>query len=324
MSKRSNQVIDNALKFLAKYLETKDLIELIINQPGEIWLETRSGWIVKNDPKISREYLHSMGRNLATVNGQVFDEEHPLLSCTLPAPYHYRVQMVGEQINDHGFGVAIRVGAAMTLPLSAWFGDRKLSEHSGLDGKREKESFLDENLTVEENILRAIKHKKNILVAGGTSSGKTTFLNSILKLVDPDERIITIEDAKELVIDQPNNMRFLKAKGGTDIAKVTYVDLINTAMRSRPDRIILGELDIQNTLPFLRILNTGHGGSMATVHADGVEEAIEAISLNVSLSGAGGGDAEAITKYVRKAIDIVVHLHRADRSTYEATIKEIS
>jgi type IV secretion system protein VirB11 len=208
--------------------------------------------------------------------------------------------MVSDRVNDHGYGLAIRVGAAVTFELSKWFNEEEV-----------------------QILLDALATKKNILVAGGTSSGKTTFLNSLLRLVDMDERIITIEDARELVITQKNHTAFLKAKSGTDIARISYIDLINSAMRMRPDRIILGELDIQNSLPFLRILNTGHGGSMATVHADGVDEALEAIALNVSLSGQGTTDSAATLAYVKKAIDIVVHLHRVDRTTYEAKLEKI-
>jgi type IV secretion system protein VirB11 len=110
---------------------------------------------------------------------------------------------------------------------------------------------------------------------------------------------------------------------GTDTAKTTYKDLINSAVRLRPDRIILGELDIDNTLPFLRTLNTGHGGSMATLHADSANKAIEALTLNISLAGYGGNEA-MIGRYVKNAIDLIVHLKRESRSHYSASLLDLT
>jgi type IV secretion system protein VirB11 len=287
------------LEPLEKYLKTKNLVELMINKPQEVILETKSGFQTIRDPSMTLDYLESLAHQLAVAAGQKFGELHPILACALPAPYYYRVQIVGKTVVDSGFALAIRAGAANVYPLETWF----------------------DNQTADR-LLNAINNRKNVLIAGGTSSGKTTLLNSVIALLDPTERILTIEDAKELVLPHNNAVQLLKAKTGTDTAKISYKDLINSAVRLRPDRVILGELDIENTLPFLRTLNTGHGGSMATLHADSPEKAIEALTLNVALAGYGGNEA-MIERYVKSAIDLIVHLKRVNRSTYQATLKAI-
>lgn len=287
------------LEPLERYLKTKHLVELIINKPKEIVLETKSGFQTISDQNLTLEYLESLAHQLATHAGQKFGDLHPILACALPAPYYYRVQIVGKTVVDSGFALAIRAGAANVYPLETWF-----------------------SAEIVEQLMSALKQRKNILISGGTSSGKTTLLNSIVALLPLEERILTIEDAKELVLPQTNAVQLLKAKMGTDAAKIAYKDLINSAVRLRPDRIILGELDIDNTLPFLRVLNTGHGGSMATLHADSPDKAIEALTLNVSLAGYGASET-TIERYIKNAIDLIVHLRRESRSSYRATIKAI-
>jgi type IV secretion system protein VirB11 len=295
-----NLLVSRTLEPLEKYLKTKGLVELIINKPHEIILETSSGGFQTiKDPQITMDYLEGLAHQLAAYAGQKFGELHPILACALPAPYYYRVQIVGKTVVDSGFALAIRAGAANVYPLESWF-----------------------NAEALEQLLYALNNRKNLLIAGGTSSGKTTLLNSIIATLPISERILTIEDAKELVLPQTNAVQLLKAKTGTDAAKITYKDLINSAVRLRPDRIILGELDIENTLPFLRVLNTGHGGSMATLHADSPEKAIEALTLNVALAGYGGNEA-MIERYITNAIDLIVHLKRVNRSTYAAALKAI-
>jgi type IV secretion system protein VirB11 len=287
------------LEPLERYLNTKNLVELIINKPKEIVLETRSGFQTIKDATLTLDYLDSLAHQLATAAGQKFGDLHPILACTLPAPYHYRVQIVGKTVVDSGFALAIRAGAANVYPLETWFSDKEI-----------------------ETLMSALNNRKNILISGGTSSGKTTLLNSIIALLPIEERILTIEDAKELILPQTNVVQLLKAKMGTDAAKIAYKDLINSAVRLRPDRIILGELDIDNTLPFLRVLNTGHGGSMATLHADSPDKAIEALTLNVSLAGYGANET-MIERYIKNAIDLIVHLKRVNRAQYNAIIKSV-
>ena len=289
-------LIRQALAPLEPHFKTKDLVELCINKPYEVWLETRNGWISKTDKKLSLEWFHDFSTIIATHSEQKFDDFNPILSTHIPH-YGYRLQVTGGALVDSKMSLSIRVGTASLYPL---------------------DSYMNE---IESNRLRnAVLSSKTVLVAGGTSSGKTTFLNSLVDIIPHDQRIIAIEDTKELIVPHKNFTRMMKSKSGTDLAKTTYKDIINACMRLRPDRLLMGELDIENTMPFLRIINTGHGGSLATVHADSTAGAIDAIVLNARLSGAQGSDDD-IRRYALNSIDAIVHLHRESRSKYVATVE---
>jgi type IV secretion system protein VirB11 len=286
------------IKPLEKYFKIKGIIEICINEPGKIWIETLDGWQEKTDKELTLQKLIHFASVLATAKGQKFDEYTPFLATALPE-YGYRIQVVGGGLADSGISIAIRIAQAQRFELKNYMPKE--------DAKELKES---------------IKAGKTVLVAGGTSSGKTTLLNSMIRYIPQETRLVVIEDTKELIVDQPNAVRWLKSKTGTDVSQITYMDIINSAMRVRPDRILMGELDIQNTVPFLRLLNAGHGGSMATVHADGTKEAIDAIVLNSQLSGLQGGP-DLITQYTKKALDIVVFIKRESRRSFKAIAEYI-
>ena len=293
-----SEALKNKLKILDPYLKIKGLIELSINKPGEIWIETINGWQVKKDKKLTLTALDTLSRILATESGQIFSQEVPLLSLHLPF-YNYRLQVVSGSSVDSGFCLSIRAAAVIDTKLSDYFDKAQI-----------------------KLIKQMVQDRKNILVSGGTSSGKTTLLNTIIKEIDNHERIITIEDTKELIIRQPNHIRLIKSKTGSDIAKITYENLINASLRLRPDRILLGEIDIENTARFLRILNTGHAGSFATIHANSPTDAIDALIMNAKLAGFKSEDA-TVRQYATNYLDMIIQIKRIDRRTFKTIIKSI-
>jgi len=148
-----------------------------------------------------------------------------------------------------------------------------------------------------------------VLVSGGTSSGKTTFLNSLLKIVPAHERIVLVEDTPEIAVRQPNALGLTAVKGELGEARVGVDDLLQAALRLRPDRIIVGEIRGGEAVTFLRAINTGHPGSFTTVHANTPEGALEQIALMVMQGGLALPRAE-ILAYVRSVADVVVQLGR--------------
>lgn len=295
-------LLEKNFEILKPYLNKNGLVEVSINRPGEVWLETENeGWIFKKDKKLTLTKLTNLARNLATESGQDFDDETPMLSLSLPK-WGYRLQVISGSAVDSGFALSIRVGAAKEFPLTSWFGQEEIKQ-----------------------IKTLINNRKTILVSGGTSSGKTTLLNSLLREIDHQDRIITLEDSKELIVKQPNHVRLLKSKTGTDIANLNYKDFINAIMRFRPDRILLGEIDIENTPNFLRLVNTGHDGSFATIHANSIDGAISALVMNCTLVGWQGND-EKIKQYALAHIDAIIQVKRIinnGKRTFFAEIKEI-
>ena len=157
----------------------------------------------------------------------------------------------------------------------------------------------------------AVLARKNIVISGGTSTGKTTFLNALMREIPPDERLILIEDTPELVLRHANAVGLVAVRGRLGEASVGADDLLQASLRLRPDRIILGELRGAEAYSFLRAVNSGHPGSITTVHADSPAAAVEQIALMVLQAGANLQRSEIID-YVRGVVQVAVQLHRSN------------
>ena len=166
---------------------------------------------------------------------------------------------------------------------------------------------------VKDFIKQAILAKKNIIISGGTSTGKTTFLNAALKIIPSTERIITCEDAREIMIPHiPNRVHLIASKGGQGRAQVTMQDLIEACLRLRPDRLMLGELRGKEAFSFMRAVNTGHPGSISTLHADTPALAMEQLVLMIMQAGLGI-TRDQIKSYVENVINVIIQLKRGAR-----------
>ena len=294
-----SKLLENELRLLEPFLNTKNLIEVCINKPCEVWLETTDGWILKKAPALTIDALNGLLRVIANLSGQSFNDKNPILSTELPI-YGYRLQALKGSCVDTGISIAIRAGNSRVFPLV---------------------TYCDK--PTADRLIEYITQGKNILISGGTSTGKTTFLNSLIQYIPEDNRVITIENTKELNIPHENQVRLIKSKTSTDIAKISYANLIDSCMRLRPDRLLLGEIDVENTFTFLRILNTGHAGAMATLHANSSKEAIDALVMNAQLGGAGG-NSDLVRSYALKGIDVIIQLSRPNRNTYKAEVVMIN
>jgi type IV secretion system protein VirB11 len=155
----------------------------------------------------------------------------------------------------------------------------------------------------------AVRNAITMVISGGTSSGKTTFLNALLKEVPMNERVISIEDTRELRPPQPNHLALLASKGDQGMARVTIQDLLEASLRLRPDRLFLGEIRGAEAYSFLQAVNTGHPGSLTTLHADSPRGAFERIALATLQAGLGLTKAE-IMEYARFVVPIIVQLRR--------------
>jgi type IV secretion system protein VirB11 len=157
----------------------------------------------------------------------------------------------------------------------------------------------------------AITARKTILISGGTSTGKTTFLNSMLGEIPGEERVILVEDTPELRLPGANGVGLVAIKGELGEAKVTANELLQSALRLRPDRIVLGELRGAESVSFLRAINTGHPGSFSTIHANSLRGALDQLALMVMQTGIGLSRADTIA-YAASVIDLVVQLERTE------------
>jgi type IV secretion system protein VirB11 len=157
----------------------------------------------------------------------------------------------------------------------------------------------------------AVRQKRNILISGGTSTGKSTFLNALIREIPDRERLILIEDTPELQLRHDNAIGLIAARGQMGESLATSDDLLNASLRMRPDRIILGEIRGPEAFTFLRAINTGHPGSMSTIHADSPQRAVEQMALLVLQTGTQLG-REDVVSYVGSVVDIFVQLERRD------------
>ncbi len=311
----SLEALETYLSPLKHILDREGVSELSINRPGELWMEIRGDMTREEAPNLTFDHLKSLARLIAQSTSQMVSEEKPLLSATLPGGY--RVQVVFPPACETGtVAFSIRKQTIMNLDLDAYeklgaFDNTAVRE---IENKHDAElhRLLDAK-KIKEFLIAAIKVKKNIIISGGTSTGKTTFANAALKALPHEERIITVEDAREIQLEHhPNRVHLLVSKGGQGRADVTTQDQIEACLRLRPDRIIVGELRGKEAFSFLRAINTGHPGSIATLHADTPELAFEQLILMVMQAGLGM-DRQQISEYIRNVVEIVVQLKRGEK-----------
>jgi type IV secretion system protein VirB11 len=286
--------------------------ELMINKPGEVWVEKKGDLRIEVVPEIDIDHLLGLGRLVAQSTDQRISEEFPLLSATLPNGY--RIQVVfPPAVEPNMAAFAIRKGSTMHLTLDKYAEMGAFDNTSTKGLKDENDTILADYINkgnIKEFIRHAVRCKKNIIISGGTSTGKTTFTNAALGEIPQEERLITVEDAREVILPHhKNRVHLLASKGGQGRAKVTTQDLIEACLRLRPDRIIVGELRGAEAFSFLRAINTGHPGSISTLHADAPAMALEQLKLMVMQAGLGM-PPEEIKKYILNVVDIVVQLKR--------------
>ena len=286
--------------------------EVCINKPGEAWVEKKGEIHNELIQSLDLEHLRGLATLIASSTEQKISEENPLLSATLPNGF--RVQVIIPPATEPGsIGMAIRKPSTMALDLDAYekmgaFANTAVEEVEDEDAKIMVQLLKEKH--IKDFLQKGVISKKNIIISGGTSTGKTTFTNAMLRAIPQNERLITCEDAREVQLtEHPNKLHLLASKGGQGRAKVSIQDLIEACLRLRPDRIIVGELRGAEAFSFLRAINTGHPGSISTLHADTPQMALEQLKLMVMQAGLGI-PPEQIMQYITHVIDVVVQLKR--------------
>ncbi len=305
--------LDAYLAPFMEWLEQESVTEILVNRPGEIWVEDASkpGMQRIKRAEIDNQLLQRLAEQVARISHQGINREHPLLAATLPDGA--RIQLVGPPATRANWALAIRRHRLLDLPLDTY--DR------GPIKARLKLEMPDPVERPIAYLRQAIAQRQTILISGGTSTGKTTFLNAMLREIPQDQRIIVVEDTAELKLPGDNGVGLIAVKGELGEAKVSANDLLQAALRLRPDRIVLGELRGTETVSFLRAINTGHPGSFSTVHANSPRGALEQIALMAMQTGIGLTRAETLD-YAASVIDIVVQLDRQDGNRGISAISE--
>lgn len=299
--------LDAYLEPFREWLDRDTVTEIMVNRPGEVWIEDASspGMQKLDVPAIDDRLVQRLAEQVARVSHQGINREHPLLGATLPAQNGHtgaRIQFCGPPAARKNWVMAIRRHRRLDLPLDAYdAGPLSAAEEMPMpDPQQQPIAFL----------RSAIQQRKTILISGGTSTGKTTFLNAMLGEIPGHERVVLVEDTPELKLPGANGVGLVAVKGELGEAKVTANELLQAALRLRPDRIVLGELRGAESVSFLRAINTGHPGSFSTIHANSLRGALEQLSLMVMQTGIGLTRSDTIA-YAASVIDVIVQLGRS-------------
>ena len=300
--------LDSYLAPLSSWLAQDDVTDIYINRPGEVWVDSLGGTVARHKAEaLDRAALHRLARQVAAASAQGINRENPLLAASLPDGS--RIQIVLPPATRGELAIAIRRHVVTDLDLDAY---RPAASRLKIEraASRTSQQSIPTNDAIAA-LREAVKQRRNILVSGGTSSGKTTFLNSLLREVPQDERLILIEDAAELQLRHENAVGLIATRGGQGEAAIDADDLLIAALRMRPDRIILGEIRGHEALTFLRAVNTGHPGSLSTIHADSPERAIDQLAL-LTLQAGLQLRWDDVVQYISRSIDYIVQLKRSD------------
>lgn len=313
-------LLENLLQKLSPYLGDKTITDISINKPGEIWLDNSQSPLRVEIPELTFHHCMALAHQIATYSEQIVSEEQPLLSAHLPTGE--RIQMVLSpatwwlnELNSPQPTLAMSIRKLHTASMRleeyemgggfARVGIRHESDQKVLDTLHnlyDKKSYA--------ALLRfAVKNYQTILVSGATYSGKTSFLNMLLKEIPLHERLITIEDVPELHVPHPNRVRLFYSRGKQGRAAIQASDLVLATLRMRPDRVILGELRGDDAIHWLTAANSGHPGTLATLHADEPRMALDKLTLMV-MAYQQNLSRKEVYQYVTSIVDIVVQLKR--------------
>lgn len=316
MAPLSNEFLDYQYEVLGlrEFMASPDVTEICINRPGEIYLERRGGWQRVEVPSLTFERARQFCT--AVINesntGQRITDVDPVVSLTFPTGQ--RAQFVIPPACEAGrVSITIRLPSKQLKTLEQYqtdgFFDEIVEVRHGI-GEQDSELLeLRAARRYAEFFRKAVVNKKNIVVSGATGSGKTTFMKSLVNHIPADERLVTIEDARELFIAQPNVVHLLYSKGGQSTSNVSAKSCMEACLRMKPDRIILAELRGDESFYFIRNCASGHPGSITSCHAGSTEQTWDQLALMVKASSEGAGlEFETIKRLLRMTIDIVVHI----------------
>jgi type IV secretion system protein VirB11 len=302
------------LKILDVFLHNHDYTEIVINQPYEVITQSHEGWTYHDMPLVDYEYCFNLAKLIASYSKQKLDENNPVISATLP--YGQRIQIVIPPATKQGYvSITIRQHSRHEITLHDYEQQGFFKEcrdfKQGLTDHDQQLIALKQQGLIREFLELAVISKKNIIISGSTGSGKTTFLKSLLQSIPQEERLISIENVDELRLSQTHNntVSLFYTAGGQGVSPLTQKELLQSSLRMKPDRIFLSELIRgEEAFYFLRNVNSGHPGSMTTMHANSPKMAIEQLVLFLKEAGAGFNRQEA-KELILMCVDIIIQIH---------------
>lgn len=291
---------------LDSIMNDDSVTEVMINGSQEIFIEKAGKLMRLGEAFESEEKLLDIIQRIVALAGREVNQANPIVDTRLPDGS--RVNVVLPPISLKGSIVTIRKFSKEPMTVE------KLIEYGSITPQ------------IAEVLKLFVRAKYNIFICGGTGSGKTTFLNAVSNYIPGDERVITIEDSAELQIANVENLVSLETRNANTagVGEISIRDLIKSALRMRPDRIVVGEVRGAEALDMLQAMNTGHDGSLSTGHANSTRDMLSRLETMV-LTGADGLPLDAVRQQIASAVDIIVHLSRLrDRSRKTVEITEVA
>ncbi len=285
----SFEIILPFLRPIAPFLQDSEVSEIMVNPGGRVFVERQGTLTEATRVQLTEKNLQVAVRNIARLLGDDISEEQPILDARLPDGS--RVAAVIPPCSPHGTTLTIRKFRTGLYTVD------QLVEVGTL------------GVATLDHLCQSIERRQNILISGGTSTGKTTLLNALAGLLPAQDRVVIIEDTGELQLDKSNVVRFEARRALRDLPAVTIRDLLRATLRHRPDRILLGEVRGGEAYDLLQALNTGHAGSMCTIHANSAHQALSRLASCVLQSGVDLPYAAACHQ-IADSINLVVQLDR--------------
>ncbi|MDR1076570.1 MAG: P-type DNA transfer ATPase VirB11 [Xanthomonadaceae bacterium] len=316
VAKVSSEFLEYQYEILGilEYMNSPEVTEICINRPGELYLETNAGWRHVEVPTLTfdraRQFCTAVVNESNT--GQRITDVDPVVSLTFPTGE--RAQFVIPPACDPGkVSITIRLPSKQTKTLQQYkedgFFDEILEQVTDISDYDKELLELRAQRNYSEFFKKSVQYKKNVVVSGATGSGKTTFMKSLVNHIPDSERLVTIEDARELFIGQPNVVHLLYSKGGQSASNVTAKSCMEACLRMKPDRIILAELRGDESFYFIRNCASGHPGSITSCHSGSTAQTWDQLALMVKASAEGAGlEFDTIKRLLMMTIDIVVHI----------------
>jgi type IV secretion system protein VirB11 len=314
----------NRTASLRPLFEDDGVTEICVNGPDQVFALRQGSRFMErvSMPGLSERILKDFAELVAHYSDQDTSAEKPLLAASIPSEYtgqegrDFRIQIVQPPAVPRG-KIAIAIRKPSTLDLSMqYYIDSGAFDHvneplPASEDTDKKLMALYRDGQWPDFLQMAVQAKKNIFISAATNTGKSAFVNMLLKGISPHERVVTIEDARELKLQQANAVHLLYSRGNQGTSKVTAIDLMETTLRLSADRVIPGELRGAEAYAALESLNNGLGGFMTTIHATSPEHMFERLAQMVMRFGSTMQRAEIID-YARGLIDVIVQMHRFD------------
>lgn len=312
---QSSEMLAEYLEPLRVFLDDESLTEVCVNRPREVWTEGRTGWLRHDVPELTFQHCRQLATLIASFNGKAISVDKPVLSAALPNGERVQV-IVPPACEPHTVSITVRKPSMIDKTLEELDAEGAFEECEDVDdalqpfehellklkGERRIKEFLD----------LAVRKHRNILIVGKTGSGKTTITKSLIRSIPAEERLITIEDVHELFLNMhENKVHLFYAREDEGGAKVTPKQALASCLRMKPDRILLAELRGDESWEFIKSVNTGHPGSISTMHANGAFEAFEQLTALIKDSRTG---AHLDTNYIKHrlftTLDVILFYHQ--------------